>query len=191
MANAALCVARQQRNLVEPQLPFAWKQNGKFCERVGFGGPEREGILLPIPSNLWEHRARVFFPVCLIRLQRDDNLSYIVCTLQPNISFIVDSCPNRNPTLMNASPLFEFALHIHTKRVLAGQRILIPIDRKINVSIPSQAQSGIIVSVIRITLPVSRQSEGIRLLVEAAIAHQFRIEPAFNILEHELGELPI
>src|SRR5580765_8360879 len=75
--------------------------------------------------------------------------------------------------------------------MLRGKRVGIASYRGVDRVVPGEVQSVVVVPVVGIALPVSRQAESVRRLVETTIANQFRIQSALNILEHELGELPV
>src|SRR5215471_1933976 len=75
--------------------------------------------------------------------------------------------------------------------MLARESTFVKVDGKVDVRIPREMHGAIIVSVVGITLPVSRQSQCVWLLIETSIAGQFRGEPAFDVLEHELRKLAV
>ena len=49
----------------------------------------------------------------------------------------------------------------------------------------------VVVSIIRITIPVARESDDVGRLFKAAVADQLRVQTAFDAFEHELQELAI
>ncbi len=50
---------------------------------------------------------------------------------------------------------------------------------------------AIIVAIVRIPFPVSRQPDRVRLLLEPAVAEQLGMQAELDVLEHELGELTV
>src|SRR5205085_2308940 len=58
-------------------------------------------------------------------------------------------------------------------------------------AVPVEIQREVVVAVIRVAVPFARQPDDVRRFLEASIAYQLREEPALDVLEHELHELPV
>ena len=50
---------------------------------------------------------------------------------------------------------------------------------------------GVVVSIVGVPLPISRQADRVRRLFEPAVAQQLGMQAELDVLVHELGELPI
>src|SRR5918911_872198 len=55
----------------------------------------------------------------------------------------------------------------------------------------TKREAVIVVPVIRVTLPVSRQSDGIHGFLKAAVTNQLSVQTVLDSLEHELHKLSV
>ena len=54
-----------------------------------------------------------------------------------------------------------------------------------------EGERVVVVAVVRLALPVARQTAGVRRLLEAAVAQQLGVQAELDALEHELEELAV
>jgi hypothetical protein len=57
--------------------------------------------------------------------------------------------------------------------------------------VPGEGKRIVVISIIRIPVPVSRKTDNVRSLFETAITNQLGVQSTFNALEHELQKLTI
>ncbi|HEX4675982.1 MAG TPA: hypothetical protein VH209_11680, partial [Steroidobacteraceae bacterium] len=82
--------------------------------------------------------------------------------------------------------------NVHPERVLNRQRFdKLARDRVGYRIIPAEVEPVVVVSVVGISLPVPRQPNGVRWVLEAAVEKELGMNSVLDASEHHLGELAV
>src|SRR6266566_446444 len=111
--------------------------------------------------------------------------------LDPNITVIRDALTHRDSALMDPPPLAVVRGNVEPKGMVAYRAGELGRGRIEDCIVQVNVQSWIVVSIIGISFPITRQAEDIGCFVETAVAKQLSIEAAFHALEHEFIELAV
>src|SRR5208282_5759031 len=109
----------------------------------------------------------------------------------PQGADVSDSFSDRDSALVNSMLLSIVSSQIDAQRMIGNVRLYRAAWWIEYFRIPVKVQPGIVIPVVRVALPVTRQPDPIGSFVEAADAHQFGTQSALHSLEHELVELTV
>jgi len=186
VAPAIRRITRHQRHAIDPEFAFAWKQDNETRERIAVCWLERELVLTPVALLNIEIGSRVDLTLVHIRLECDRDLTRVISCLYPEIAAIFDTCPNRNPRLINPVSRNDAIAGLNLQRMVFAfyrwiSRLIVPMERECIVVIP----------IVRIAIPVARKTDDVGRLFKAAVANQLRVQTTLDAFEHKLKELAV
>src|SRR5579864_7326556 len=150
---------------------MAVEQNCDLRQRVGLYRSQSEAILLPVTSDIGNVSMGISLAAGFICLESDGDSSRIVRCFQPDITFVCQTFLDRNPSLADAAPLAVLPRDVDSKRMLRGKCILVASHGTVHAGVPGKLQVAVVVTVVGIAFPVTRQSNRVGSLVESSIAN--------------------
>ncbi len=185
-------ITRHQRHLIDPHAALAVEEDREPGERIGLRRPQREAVLLPrtIRRHAAELRRRVHFATGAVLLERRGQAPRKVPRAQPQGAPVFDPRPNRHAALMDAAALPVLDREIDPQRMLHLMRPERPRGWICHRIVPPEADR-IVAAIVRIPFPVPGQPDDARRFLEPAVVQQLGVQAELDVLEHELGKLPV
>src|SRR2546423_10396012 len=117
-----------------------------------------------------------------VRFQHDDDVAIVISRLGPKVTAVFQTRPYRNARLVDSVTLNYAVTGIDAQRVFLNIAIdlNLPLLRVSELIVPMKGECVIVVSIVRITLPIARQTNRVRRFFETAVANQFRVQSSFN-----------
>ena len=185
-------VVGNERDLIEPHAAAADEEEREPAQRIRPRWTQREAVLTP--RAIGRHRTEVGFRVDLavaaILLQRRLDPPGEIPRADPDRPPVTDAGANRQAILMHAARAAVLRGDLDAQRML--DLLLARRTRwRIGAGLIPHEPNAIVVAIVGVALPVPRQAARVRRFLETAVAQQLGVQAELDVLEHELGELPV